>query len=192
MTYLENKKIFFSLIDEYAPNNQFFTEDEDARTKCAMLYAPAYQELADFRTRKKLKEYEITKATGTTYGYEQYKLPKGKQIKRIVGMDEYNNKLSIDYYTLGENIYISNSKSGRLVIEYVPFLTLIDENTEDDFELEIDQDLQAILPYKVASDLFKTDPGEDYTAFEKEYQRKLSNINTSNFGISVNITEGEL
>ena len=55
MTYGENKKIFFSLIDEYAPNTEFFTEDEDARTKCANLYAPAYQELADFRTRRKLQ-----------------------------------------------------------------------------------------------------------------------------------------
>ena len=89
MTYLENKKIFFSLIDEYAPNNQFFTEDEDAKTKCALLYAPAYQELADYRTRKKLKEYNVT-TTGE--GYEQFKLPKCKQIKIITGMDANNNK----------------------------------------------------------------------------------------------------
>ena len=31
MTFGENKKIFLSLIDEYSPNNKFFTEDEDAR-----------------------------------------------------------------------------------------------------------------------------------------------------------------
>lgn len=186
MTYLENKKIFFSLIDEYAPNNQFFTEDEDARTKVALLYAPAYQELADFRTRKKLKEYEVLDGEG----YEPFKLPKGKQIRTITGMDENNNKTYVDYYTLGENIYVKRQK-GRVVIEYVPFLQLINEDTDDDFELEIDQDLQAILPYKVASDLFKTDPGEDYTAFEKEYQRRLQMINTSTFGISANVTEGE-
>lgn len=191
MTFLENKKILFSLIDEYAPNSQFFTDDEDARTKCALLYAPAYQELADFRTRKKLKTYEVSKVS-ENIGYEQYKLPQAKQIKNIIGMDSYNNKKSVDFYTLGENIYISNKEDVKVVIEFVPFLQLINEDTDDDFELEIDQDLQAILPYKVASDLFKTDPGEDYTAFEKEYQRRLSNINTSTFGISVNITEGEL
>ena len=59
------------------------------------------------------------------------------------------------------------------MIEYVPYLSVITDDTEDEFELEIDQDLQMILPYKVASDLFKTDPGEDWTAFEKEYQRRL-------------------
>lgn len=189
MTFGENKKIFLSLIDEYSPNNKFFTEDEDARIKCALLYAPNYQELADFRTRKKLKEYEISEVGE---GYEQFKLPKGKQIKNIAAMDENNNRVSADYYILGENIYISRAKAGKVVVEYVPFLNLINEETEDDFELEIDQDLQAILPYKIASDLFKTDPGEDYTAFEKEYQRRLANINTSTLGISVNITEGEL
>ena len=87
---------------------------------------------------------------------------------------------------------MGTNEKGKVVVEYVPFLNLINEETEDDFELEIDQDLQAILPYKIASDLFKTDPGEDYTAFEKEYQRRLANINTSTLGISVNITEGEL
>ena len=185
MTFKENKKIFLSLVDEYAPNIELLTEDEDIDIKCALLYAPAYQELADYKTRKKLKEIEVSKSK--TSGYERYKLPQCKQIKNIIGMDTNNNKISVDYYTLGEYIYISNSMDCKVVIEYVPFLTLID----DDFELEIDQDLQAILPYKVASDLFKTDPGEDYTAFEKEYQRRLANINTSTMGINVNITEGE-
>lgn len=154
MTYLENKKIFFSLIDEYAPNNQFFTEDEDAKTKCANLYAPAYQELADFRTRKKIKQYEIE---GDSKGYEELSLPKCKQIKQIIGTDKDNNKVSLDYYTLGEKLYV-NKKDVTVKIEYVPFLEIITDDTPDDFELEIDQDLQMILPYKVASDLFKTDP----------------------------------
>ena len=189
MTYLENKKIFLSLVDEYAPNTKFFTVDEDIQIKCALLYAPAYQELADFRTRKKVKEIEVSKSD--IEGYEKVKLPKCKQIKKIIGMDENNNKKSVDHYILGEYIYVSNKENSKIVIEYIPFLNLINEETEDDFELEIDQDLQAILPYKVASDLFKTDPGEDYTAFEKEYQRRLANINTSTMGINVNITEGE-
>lgn len=189
MTFLENKKMFFSLIDEYSPNNKFFTEDEDAQIKCAQLYSLAYQELADYKTRKKLKEIAVSKSE--TPGYEKIKLPQCKQIKTIVGMDENNNKTTVDYFTLGEYIYISNKKDAKIVIEYIPFLTLINEETEDDFELEIDQDLQVILPYKIASDLFKTDPGEDYTAFEKEYQRRLASINTSTMGINVNITEGE-
>lgn len=191
MTYGENKKIFYSLIDEYAPNNQFFTEDEDARIKCANLYAPAYQELADFRTRKKIKEIEVKQTDGDT-GYEEFSLPRCKQIRQIIGTDSRNNKVALDWYHLGEKIFISNAKTVKVKVEYIPFLAVITDETDNDFELEIDQDLQMILPYKVASDLFKTDPGEDYTAFEKEYQRRLQGINTSSFGMSANVTEGEL
>lgn len=189
MTFLENKKQFFALIDEYAPNNQFFTDDEDARIKVANLYALAYPEVADLRPKRKTREYEISKSENE--GYEENSLPKCKLIRTIVALDEYNNKSGIDYYTLGDKIYFSNKEDKRVVLEYEPFVTTITDETEDDFMLEIDEDLQALLPYKVASDLFKTDPGEDYTAFEKEYQRRLQMVRGSKFGISANILEGE-
>lgn len=48
----------------------------------------------------------------------------------------------------------------------------------DDFYLELDNDAQALLPYKVADDILKTDPSADYTAFATEYQRKLQLLDT--------------
>ena len=48
----------------------------------------------------------------------------------------------------------------------------------DDFYLELDNDAQALLPYKVADDILKTDPSVDYTAFATEYQRKLQLLDT--------------
>lgn len=191
MTYLQNKKIFFSLIDEYAPNNSYFTDDDDARIKCALLYSTAYQELAEYRTKKEIQEYLIT-AEPDNLGYVKRNLPTAYVIHSIVGIDSNNNFIPVKYKTLGEFIYISNEKDVKVVIEYEPYLEPITPDTENGFELKIDQDLQMILPYKVAADLFKTDPGENYTAFEKEYQRRLANIRTSKFGISVNISEGEL
>lgn len=191
MTFLENKKIFLSLVDEYAPDNQYFTEDDDIPSKVAWLYAPAYQELADEKTSLKMKTIEVTATTGNI-GYEEFSLPKCKQVKKVVALDENNNKISADYYFLGEKIFISNSKTAKYIIEYIPFLTLIDAETEDDFELEIDQDLQAILPYIVAADLLKTDPSANYKAFEQVLNRKLQRFNSNKKGISVNITEGEL
>lgn len=190
MTFLENKKQFYVLIDEYAPGNQYFTDDEDARTKVANLYALAYPEVADLRPQKKTKEYQIVKSDNP--GYTENTLPRCKLIRSIVGVDEYNNKVGVDYYTLGNKIFINNSEDKRVLIEYEPFITLITDETDDDFELEIDEDLQALLPYHVASDLFKTDPGENYQAFEKEYQRRLQMIRGSKFGMSANILEGEI
>ena len=155
MTYLENKKILFSLIDEKNPNSIFFTDDEDARIKCANLYATRYVEVASYRPPKKIRECTITE---TGEGYEKFKLPKAQKIRAIVGMDENYNDVQMDYKTLGEYIYVSKAKKGTLSMEYEPFLTPITDETEDDFELEIDDDLANILPYGVASDLFKTDP----------------------------------
>lgn len=188
MTYLDNKKMFFSLIDEYNPNNEYFTDDEDARIKCANLYNSRYIDLASMKFNKKTKEFSISQEDR---GYEIFKLPKGNGIKVLGGRNEYNEPINMDFRFEGENILISKAKAGKLVIEYIPFPTNITEDTDDDFELEIDDELASILPFGVASDLLKTDPGEDWTAFEKEYQRRLQKIIDSRTSISVNITEGE-
>lgn len=190
MTYGENKKRLYALIDEWEPNSNYFTDDEDAREKCANLYSLAYEEVAGYRTPRTTITYNVNKADGNV-GYERFSLPDANLIHSITALDDFNNRIAVDYYILGQDIYISNSKEMRVVIEYEPYLTPINNDTLDDFELELDQDLQMILPYKVASDLFKTDPGENYQAFEKEFQRRLQNIRSSKFGINVNISEGD-
>jgi hypothetical protein len=188
MTFGENKKLFFSLIDEYNPNNEYFTDDDDARTKAASLYDLRYFDLASKKFNKKTKGYEIT---SEDRGFESFKLPKGTFIKVLGGRNEYNEPISMNFRIEGENLFISRETKGTLVVEYTPYPTHINEETTDDFELEIDDELASILPYGVAADLLKTDPGEDWTAFEKEYERRLANLITSRTTASVNITEGE-
>ena len=172
MTYGENKRIFMALCDEYNPNNNYFTDDEDIQTKCSQLYAPVYEELSNYRTEPKIKEIQISKYTDQK-GYERVKLPDCKRVLSISVMDEYNNPVPRgDYRILGDFMYLSNSDNLRYVVEYIPYLTMIDEETPDDFELEIPQNLQTILPYLVASDLFKTDPRtrlDCFRAYIKSY-----------------------
>lgn len=191
MTLLENKKMFLALVDEYAPDNQLLTEDDDIPLKYKHLYGIAYQRLADYKTSEKIKTIEVKATTGES-GYEEYSLPKCKQIKNIYAVDTHNNKITGDYWYVGEKIMISNKVDAKYMIEYIPFLDIINEDTPDDFELEIDQDLQVILPYIVAADLLKTDPSANYQAFEQVLNRLLEGINVNKKGISVNITEGEL
>lgn len=190
MTLLENIKLFLALVDEYDPTNKLLTTDEDIQLKCKLLYGTSYQELANKKTFLKLKSIDITK--GSVTGYEENSLPKCKQVKRIIALDENNNKINADYYFLGEKIYISNKENAKYVIEYIPYLSVINDETEDDFELEIPQDLQDFLPYMVAYDLFMTDPAQDNSAFMVVYNRKLQQLTTSSKGISANITEGDL
>ena len=158
MTYGENKKRFVALCDEYNPNNNYFTDDEDIQMKCALLYASPYEELSNYRTDPRLKEIDVAKYTDKQ-GYEKVKMPDCKKVLSISVLDEYNNPVAEgDYRVLGNFLYLSNADNFRYVVEYIPNLTPIDENTPDDFVLEIPENLQAILPYMVASDLFKTDP----------------------------------
>lgn len=191
MTYGENKKLFMALCDEYAPNNNYFTDDEDIQIKCALLYAAPYEELSNYRTTPKLKEIQISKYTDTQ-GYEKVKMPDCKKINSISVLDENNNPSPYgSYRVLGDFLYLSNEDNLTYIVEYIPYLTMIDESTSDDFMLEIPQDLQTILPYLVASDLFKTDPGQDWTAFEQALNRKLQMINYHKMGPSANIKEGD-
>lgn len=191
MTYGENKKLFMALCDEYNPNNNYFTDDEDIQTKCALLYAAPYEELSNYRTEPKLKEIQVSKYTDKV-GYEKVKMPECKKILSISAMDEYNNPVSEgEYRVLGDYLYLSNKDNLKYVVEYIPYLTMIDETTPDDFVLEIPQNLQTALPYLVAADLFKTDPGQDWTAFERVLNRVLQSINYKKMQASANIAEGD-
>ena len=191
MTYLENKKIFYSLIDEYAPKTRQFSEDEDAIEKCACLYAPAYQELANEKPIYKLKDLNHN-YTGEDK-YIEYSLPNYKQIKRITAIDADNKPAVEDYYFLGKKkIFINANSDAKYFIEYTVDPSVITDDTPDEFELEIDLDAQLMLPYLVANDYLKTDPSANYSAFLNEFNRKMQKFDTRKKGITIKITEGEM
>lgn len=191
MTLLENIKVFLSLVDEYAPNNTMFTTDEDIQTKAKLLYNPVYQELANIKTNSKSKELSFT-YTGEK-AYEEVKLPDSKKVKKIFCLDKNNCPTTGDYFYISdEKVMLSKEKDVRYLCEYIPRVTQITETTPDSFELELSDELCAVLPYKVASDLFKTDPSANYQAFERRASAILQILDTATRGISVNITEGEL
>ena len=191
MTLLENIKVFLSLVDEYAPDNKMFTTDEDIQIKAKLLYNPVYQELANIKTNSKSKELSFS-YTGEK-AYDEVKLPSAKKIKKIFCLDNKNCPTTGDYFYISdEKVMISKEKEVRYLCEYIPTVTQITEETDDDFELELSDELCAVLPYKVASDLFKTDPSANYQAFERRASAMLQILDTAIRGISVNITEGEL
>ena len=189
MTLAENKKITLALIEEYAPNNQYLTDDEDIRARLNLVYAPAYQKLSQ---EKKILKTKVLKEIGEEgTGYEEYTLPSNMyQHKRVIAMDEYNNPVAPDYYTLDKKIYINKASNYKYVLEYYVYPTVITEETDDDFMLEIDQDAQMILPYRVASDVLKSDPSADYTAFEAAYQNAINTWDTSRSSIAITCKEG--
>lgn len=193
MTYGDNKKITLALIEEYAPNMQNKTEDEDISTRLPFLYNLAYKELAMTKKIVATKIYKEVDDENKDDEYTAYSLPSDLyQIKNIFVQDSKNKRINADYYTVNNKIYINDTTPGNTVLEYYKYPQEINEETEDDFYLEIDEDTQGILPYKVADDILKTDPSADYTAFATEYQRKLQMLDTRKNIPSVTLKEPEI
>lgn len=192
MTYGENKKITLALIEEYSPNMNEKTEDEDIALRLPFLYNLAYKELAMTKKIVATKTYSEIPDEQKQDRYTPYSLPSDLyQIKNVVTLDEDNKPINADYYTIQNKIYINDNSNGKTVLEYYKYPQEINENTTDDFYLEIDEDVQSILPYKVADDILKTDPSADYTAFATEYQRKLQILDTRKNIPAVTLKEPE-
>lgn len=193
MTYGENKKITLALIEEYSPNMNEKTEDEDIALRLPFIYNLAYKELAMTKKIVATKTYSEIPDEQKQDRYTPYNLPSDLyQIKNIVTLDEDNKPINADYYTIQNKIYINDNSKGKTVLEYYKYPQEINEETTDDFYLEIDEDVQGILPYKVADDILKTDPSADYTAFATEYQRKLQILDTRKNIPTVTLREPEI
>lgn len=193
MTYGENKKITLALIEEYSPNMNDKTEDEDIALRLPFLYNLAYKELAMTKKIVATKTYSEISDEQKQDRYTPYSLPSDLyQIKNVVTLDEDNKPINADYYIIQNKIYINDNSNGKTVLEYYKYPQEINEETTDDFYLEIDEDVQGILPYKVADDILKTDPSADYTAFATEYQRKLQILDTRKNIPAVTLKEPEV
>lgn len=193
MTYGENKKITLALIEEYSQNMNEKTEDEDIALRLPFIYNLAYKELAMIKKIVATKTYSEIPDEQKQDRYTPYNLPSDLyQIKNVVTLDEDNKPINADYYIIQNKIYINDNSKGKTVLEYYKYPQEINEDTTDDFYLEIDEDVQGILPYKVADDILKTDPSADYTAFATEYQRKLQILDTRKNIPTVTLKEPEI
>ena len=189
MTLGENKKITLGLIEEYSPNNQYLTDDEDIRDRFNLVYAPNYQYLSQVKRIIKTKTIIITETADKML---ENSLPMDMyQLKRIVAIDN-NQKISPEYDIIGKKLYIKQIE-GKYIMEYYAYPVDITENTKDTFVLELDRDAQNALPYLVANDILKTDPSANYTAFYKEFENRMGLLlNTKNIMASAEVEEGIL
>ena len=192
MTLGENKKIALALIEEYVKTNTKLTDDTDIQDRINLLYAPAYQELAQPKKIIKTKVLkEISEEPSDEEGYEEFSLPSNLyQLRKVVAWDKNGKDVAADFKRLGNKIYINKQSNAQYIIEYFVYPSVITEETSDKFLLELDQDVQMILPYQVANDILKVDPSADYTAFLAEYQRKLQALDTRRDIPTITVEEG--
>lgn len=173
MTLGDNKKIMLGLIEEFSPTNKYLTDDEDIKNRINLVYSPNYQFLSQ---KKPIIKTKIINITNTNEGTTISMLPMDlRQLTRVVALDSNNKRISPEYDIVGKRIYIKNNE-GTYILEYYAYPTEITLETKDDFYLEIDKDVQALLPYLVANDILKVDPSANYTAFYNEYQSRVQEL----------------
>lgn len=184
----DNKKITLALVEEYSKENPLSTSDKDISDRLNLIYSTAYQELAQTKKITEAKEYENNNKED---GYTKFSLPSDwYQTKRIYKVEKDGSFNNAEYRIIGNEIYLKNN--ANYILEYYKNSSIIEEDTEDDFELELDQDVQFILPYMVASDMLKTDPSADYQSFEIVYKRKLESLDVRDKIPMATIKEGVL
>lgn len=186
MTLGENKKICLGLIEEYSPSNKFLTDDEDIRGRLNLVYTTNYQDMSQKKKILRTKTYSISE---DSEGMSEFTLPANLyQFKRLIGLNDRSERKNVAYDVVGRKLFLKN-EAGRYILEYYAYPEVITEETEDDFELEIDQDVQLILPYAVANDILKIDPSADYTAFYNEYIKRTGELDTRIVLPSIEIEE---
>ena len=192
MTLGENKKICLALIEEYSPTNPNLTDDTDIQDRINLLYAPAYQELSQIKKIIKTKTIrEVEDTPSEEEGYEEMSLPSNLyQLRKVLAWDKNGNDVTPDYKLVGNKIYVNKQSNAQYILEYYIYPTVITEDTSDKFMLELDQDVQMALPYRVADDILKVDPSADYQAFSVEYQRIIQGIDTRKDIATISVEEG--
>jgi hypothetical protein len=102
-------------------------------------------------------------------------------IKGITVKDRETNAIKgiqPDYYREGNKLFINTKTKGLHTLCYYAYPKLIKpDEDEEKYKFDIDQDIQYLLPYAVASDILKIDRSVDYTSFENKYRTELSALN---------------
>lgn len=183
MKLIDSIKQTLALADEYSPEvgySGMYTEDEDFQNKTKILYGQAYQELSQVKKIKKVKTISRNVSDDATEHYTPYSFPFDLyKLKNVVVLEKGTNKPTDGDFYLVKNekkIYINDTDTSTFKIEYYAYPEVITEETEDDFDLEIDQDVQMLLAYKVTENILKTDPSADHTAFRQAYEDALNKL----------------
>jgi len=175
MTLSQIKELAVKLIDEYS-NNANITDDEDIRLKLNGLCNLGQIELSLIKKIKKTYEFVINEVAETEF--RTIELPEDYMEENKLRYYTTNNTL-LNYYVQDNKLKIHKDCLGNFEFEYFAKPQEITNETDDDYELEIDLIAQQVLPYYVASDVLKSDVSANYTAFEAKYNAKLEILMSS-------------
>lgn len=193
MNLKENKIITLALIEEYNPESDYLSDDEDIVARLNSIYNTCLTNLARQKRIEKTYTFDDLPETETDY-YEEVSLPADYyMVKSIVVKDRETNAIKgtqPDFYREVNKLFINTKTKGLHVLHYYAYPKRIKLDEDDEkYKFDIDLDTQNLLPYAVASDILKSDRSVDYTAFENKYRTELSALNTQKEEMQVFISD---
>ncbi|WP_288910801.1 hypothetical protein [uncultured Thomasclavelia sp.] len=166
MTWEEIRSETLKLLEEYSENYDELTDDEDIANKIIPATNKILFELARF---KKITAYEQREVSENEI-LDLKTLDSFYQLKLIRGVD----------FDKVEN-FATFKENGTATIYYYKYPTLITEDTDDDFELELDLDALNIAPTGIAGTILMTDISNQYgSVFLNRYEQMLSRLDNRN------------
>ena len=172
MTLKELKQKVLVLIEEYSPDSEKFTADDDIANKMNDVINQIMYELCRVKKIPKYIEMEVEAgdvidfdALASECGYEIY------QVKLVTG---------VGYEERADGTILKMLESGKAEIDVFVYPEAITSKTKDSYELELSADVLEIMPYGIAADLLSTDVSSNYKEFKERYETMLMRLETRN------------
>ena len=166
MTLKEMKNRVLSLIEELDKDSEFLTNDPDIQEKINYVIDIKQKELARYKRLAASEKLNVSE---------------GEQIDLYDEFDDFyklKNILGVTFSRFEAIITFENS--GEAIINYYRYPKTINKDTDDNYKLEISEDVLAIMPYGVAADILKSDVSAQYgRVYEQEYQNALQRLDVT-------------
>ena len=179
MTLGQAKAMAMKLMDEYMVDTPP-TDDEETLAKLNSMFQAAQIFVC---TIKPLEKYFIIEHPQSDTIFNEYDLPKDFYQAFLVRDAQGNGYGQVEFHE--PKLMITDQTAQTIRVDYYAYPTEITDDTPDDYEFELTQDAQQVLPYAVVSDLLKTDPSAYYTAFEVKFNNLVASLSPASYaGIS--------
>ena len=179
MTLGQAKNMAMKLMDEYMVDSPP-TDDEETLAKLNAMFQAAQIFVCTVKPIK--KNFTIDHAESNTV-FNEYDLPGDFYQAFLIRDMDGNGYSHVEFHP--PKILVTDKKAKQIRVDYYAYPQEITDETPDDYEFELEQDAQQVLPYAVVADLLKTDPSADYTTFEVKFNNMVANLNPSSYqGIS--------
>lgn len=169
MTLGDVIKKIVKLLEEYDENGENYTSDQDIEGKIKESIDDIQVELSQIKKIPALLEVELTG--------ENNIVDKPKDMYRIKRIRE------CDFEVLNDKIKFKDNYKGKVNVYYYKYPDVINEDTDNDYVMELERDAIACLVYGVASAILKADVSSNYSVYEYKYQEMKQML-------SNNVTDG--